>query len=329
MSYGASINEILGNITVPSTAVLNVINDVNETVPLKILRSDTTYAETQVSFKIYFEVVAQNGTDKITYQLVPSTTSSDAYVLSDIYDVDQDLFFINFINNNTTVSTFLSNITAVEGATLKILDKLGFERTMGIMAYDDILQVTSENGEVVNNYYLGFKAEIETGSTDAYILSSVYTVDQEALTISDVPENVTIADFRDNLTAALGATFIVADGSGVEQTTGTVLDGYQVIVTSENGANMVSYSVSVITGRENFLSRRYKVYPNPASSHIFVDGLEKGDVIHVVSMLGVNCEVIEYESYRGSLSLESLQTGIYFIQIKSEGNLSTFKIVKR
>jgi hypothetical protein len=47
--------------------------------------------------------VAQNGTTKITYRLMPESGSDDAFVISDVYEVNQDLFFINHINNNTAV----------------------------------------------------------------------------------------------------------------------------------------------------------------------------------------------------------------------------------
>jgi len=329
MDYGVSISEVLENVEYPSTAVLNVVNGKDETVPLITLRADTTYAETQVTDDIYFEVVAQNGTDKILYQLSPSSSSSDAFVLSDVYSIDQDLAFIDFINDNTTVAAFIGNIKPVQGASVAILDKLGFARTLGFMAYDDVLVVTSEDGSVSKTYYLGFKAEQETGNTDAYVASTVYTVDQNTLIISEVPAGETVEDFIDNISPAIGATFIVTDESGIEVTSGTMMDDYQVVVTSESGNTMLTYTVDVLVGLDQLETRSYSVYPNPVGNRLHIDGLSAGDQVSLLNILGVSMRQISYEEYHGEISLEDVKPGIYFIQIRSEMELSTFKIYKR
>ena len=328
VEYGMTVSGVLDNVTAPTTATLNIINSKGDIVPTLRLNSDTVYVETHVQEDIFFEVVAQNGTDKILYQLQPAAEDYDAFVISDLYEVNQDLFFINYINNNTAVSTFMNNVIPVEGATVRVLDKAGYERTMGQMAYDDVLEVTSKDGNVTNVYYLGFKAELEELNTDAYVVSDVYTVDQTDLVISGVPADVQVPDFKDNLTPALGATMIVTDDGGLEQTSGAVMNGYYVEVTSEDGNNMVSYLVDVETSVDQSTHRKLSVYPNPTRNVVYVDGLERGDVIRVINVLGVTLQEMAFETFDGAISLENEQPGLYLIQVATESRVSIFKVYK-
>lgn len=329
MDYGVTINTVLDNVSVPATATLNIISSSGDIIPTKQLNGDTLYVDTKVHDDIYFEVVAQNGSNKIVYQLQPNTESSDAFVISDVYDIDQNIFFINYINNNTSVSTFLNNVVPARGATLAVLDKAGFARTVGQMAYDDVLQVTSENGEVTHVYYLGFKAELDVLSADAYVVSDVYLVDQEDLVITDVPQFVTLEDFSSNITPALGATFIVEDDQGSELTSGEVKYGYQLVVTAENGTNTSTYFIDAATTASEQLKDELKVYPNPTDGRLYIDGIQQGDRISILNVLGVTVESIPYDEFTGSVSLTDVRPGLYFIKVDSDQRITTFKVYKR
>lgn len=330
MAYGTAINSVLNNITVPPTAVLNIINQHNALVPLKKLNSDTVLVQTQVHSDIYFEVVAQNGSTIITYRLMPQSGSDDAFVVSDVYEVNQELFFINFINNNTAVPKLMEDVIPANGASMRVLDKFGFERELGYLAYDDILEVTSQSGNVKNFYFLGFKVELELLRNDAYVVSSVYIVNQVSLIIAGVDASVSVTNFKSAIIPAAGASFIVTDENDVELSTGNMSNGYKVKVTAEDGLKTITYLVSDLVGLYNPDARQITLYPNPTNDILYVNGLVQGDYIRVFNIVGGMMKMIPFEQFAGHISLKHFQPGMYFIEVNSrERAPQIFKVYKK
>jgi hypothetical protein len=140
------LRTILNNITIPYGAELSIINSRGAYIPLKLLNFDTTYVSVTVNPDTYFDVIAEDAVTRIVYHLQPRTSRNDAFILSDIYEVSQSQNLINFIPRGTNVQTFLSNITPSLGASVKLVDKMGLERTEGTIYEDDKVIVTSFNG---------------------------------------------------------------------------------------------------------------------------------------------------------------------------------------
>ena len=160
IAYFSTLEGVVDKLVIPGTATWNIIDDKGSLVPFQMLNSDTLLVPTLVGGENYIEVIAQNGVNIITYQLIPTALSSDAFVFSSVYDVDQDELTISKIRDNTSVSTFRSNVEAVAGASIKLLDKIGHERVIGTVSYDDILVVSSEDGTNTTSYYLNFFNEV-------------------------------------------------------------------------------------------------------------------------------------------------------------------------
>jgi hypothetical protein len=129
-----------------------------------------------VGNSFYFEVIAQNGLNKIVYKLEPGTAEDDAYVISSTYQVDQDSLTISGIPYGTSVPLFFTNIEVVTGATAKVLDKIEFQRETGIMAYDDLLVVTSADESKTVTYYLDFLTET---NPDVFVPDDTSTINIE------------------------------------------------------------------------------------------------------------------------------------------------------
>ena len=113
---------------------MDIVDGGGAYVPLKTLNFDTAYVTVTVNAYTYFDVVAENGITRITYQFKPQSSAGDAFVLSDIYLVAQRDFLIEFVPRGTNVQTFLSNLVPSFGATIKLVDKMGYERTDGMLA---------------------------------------------------------------------------------------------------------------------------------------------------------------------------------------------------
>ncbi|MFO7935250.1 MAG: T9SS type A sorting domain-containing protein [Bacteroidales bacterium] len=315
--YGTTLKTIHNGVTVPAGASLVMIDENDAYVPLNRLNFDTLYVEVTASDQVYFEVTAEDKETQVVYQLLPDSDPGDAFVYSDVYDVDQDLLTIDLIPVGSTVQSVLGNLIPSKGATMELVDKFGIERTIGNIYRDDKIVVTSQDGETTNTYYLTMLGQ--TQSSLAYLLSDEYEIDQLALTVTIVTgESLTVSDILADIDPAPGATVEVTDSEGFEKTAADpIADGDIFRVTAADGTTTVNYTLDLtITGVEE-LTNGIRMYPNPSSGKVFIEGLEPGARIQVYNILG---ETVYNEAVRQSnevLSLEDQSAGLYFVVIKN------------
>jgi hypothetical protein len=323
--YGTLLKNVVSHVTVPAGATMDVIDGLGAYVPLKILNFDTVYVDVQVSADIFFAVTAENGVDKIVYQLTPNATSSDAFVTSSVFAIDQESALIDLVPDGTSVYGFLSNLVPAPGATMKLLDKMGYERLFGNVMKDDKLVVTAADGETTKTYYLQMLGEKSTAL--AYVVSDVYSVDQVLFVVGEVPQGIQISAFVTNLVAAPGATIKVTNSQGVTQT-GALQSSYLVVVTSEDGSNTATYMITFASGIVDNDRDAIRVYPNPSHGRVTVSGLTAGSRIQVTNMLGVLVLDKIASQDKEPISLEGRSTGIYFISVsKSDALIGRYKII--
>ncbi len=244
LEYGDLVNDVMSNLTVPATATKYLVNEDSVLVPQKLLDSDTNYVDVLVHDGLYVEVRAENASVK-WYELVMDSEASDAYVTSSLYEVNQELQLISGFPGGVSVSTFLGNIHPVSGAVVNIVDKAGFVREQGVMAFDDKAMVTSEDGSNSRLYNLKFYAEPE--GTEAYVISKVPEIEVLPLDriIQNIPAEQQISLFLAALSPAEMATMQVIDTNGNPVESGMVMEDYQLKVTSGNGQNIAMYDLSL------------------------------------------------------------------------------------
>ncbi len=330
--YGTRLRTILNNIAVPMGATMDVINSKGEYVPAKRLNYDTAYVDVTVNAGIYFDVLAEDGLTRIIYQLNPTSTESDAFVLSDIYTVIQSTNLIQFIPRGTNVRTFLSNIVPAKGATVKLVDKMGHERIDGGIAQDDKVVVTSADGQVTRAYYLSMlRTEYILDSNYlAYILSNAYAVDQVNFKVTGPTGSTLVSEFNSNITPAIGATAIVTDVTGNEKTSGDLNQGDMVKVTSADGIMVVIYEIEFVTAANKFAEGKVQVYPNPTSGKVNIQGLEQGTRIQVFNQIGALLRDIRTNRNMETISLDSQPSGLYLIVLVKDNQLvGQYKIIRR
>jgi hypothetical protein len=325
--YGTALKAVVENVTVPAGASFNIINAEGAYVPLKALNFDTVYVDVLVSDQIFFEVIAENGIAKIVYQLQPDATESDAFVTSNYFSVDQEASLIELIPEGTTPGGLLANLIPAPGATMKLVDKLGYERIYGNVVKDDKLVVTAADGETTKTYYLTF-LEATSKSYLAYVVSDEYLIDQVAFTITgNIGEYTTVAAFLANLTPAEGATMKVTNGAGVENT-GDMDAGDLLVVTSGDGLTVVQYAIDLASALDDMSDSRFIIYPNPTRGRVTVSGLESGNSIRITSMTGAL--VLEKVALKDQemISLEDQQSGLYFMTISDNDNvIGRYKLI--
>jgi hypothetical protein len=327
---GSSIKAVLADLQKPSTAVLNVLNSEGDLVSMYTVNYDTVKVESKANHQIVFEVIAQNNTTTINYSLELAETASDAMLYSNMYVVDNDGFVVSAVPSGTRAPLFLSQITASKGATITLVDKAGNVRTIGNVAWDDLLVVESEDGTTVNTYAIQFHAE--PVGKDAYVLSNILTIDQLELMLLDVEEGTTVEELAGMLIAAPGATVTILDGTGAEVASGDVAEGFQVKVVSADGTVEVVYDITIIVSiGENRDIATIVAYPNPTSGEVYLTGLHKDSEIGVYNITGHKVKTIRAnELASGRFSLTDQPAGIYLVTVKLESyHLKTLRIVKQ
>ena len=324
--FESTLNEILANLEKPALALLNVLDADNNLIPLKVLNlSDSTYKETIFTGGVFFEVVAQDKS-KITYELTETVASSDAWLSSNSYTVNQLNKVIYDVPLGTSAEIFMSMLYTAGGATMELFDKAGFSRDIGYISLDDIVRVTSEDGSTVVDYALRFIGFILSG--EAFVTSDVYDVNTDEASIGSVPANTDVSVFLANVTPASGAIMVLKDEAGAEKESGEMLTGDVLTVTSEDGLNTVSYIVNVLVSTELSVLESVKVYPNPVNNILNITGLKKQTRVELISITGqvLRSELTSDQSY--VMDMSSQKSGYYILRITdNDQNATLFSIV--
>jgi hypothetical protein len=315
--YGALLKAVRDGVTVPSGALLTIIDQNNAYVSTKKLNFDTIYVDTRVSDQIFFEVIAEDGETKIVYQLIPDSDPSDAFITSDVYLVDLDLFTVSLVPSNTTVTTLMKNVTPSRGATIKVVDKIGNERTRGTLYKDDRILVTAQDGETTNIYHLTFLGSV--ADYLAFLTSVKYAVNQITFTIVVEEFGVpTIGAVLAEIQPSAGATIVVTDAQGNEKAdTELIADGDRLIVTAANGITVTNYTVQLIITSIKEPVVGIRLYPNPSTGTVYLEGLEPGAMIQVYNIVGVPVITRTAQHVNEILSMESQPAGLYFVVISN------------
>ncbi len=330
--YGTSLKTVLANIDVPMGASMTVIDGEGAYVPLTTLNFDTAYVNVTVNEDIYLDVVAENGVTTILYQLVPAGTESDAFLLSDIYNVKQKEQLVEYVPRGTNVATLLSNVVAASGGSVKIVNKWGQERVDGGVADDDKIIVTSANGMYTKAYFISKLANDATPETKylAYILSDVYMVNQEMNKVEGVAGDEPVGDFLTKITAAAGATAMVVDMEGNEKASGDIDKEDMVKVVSADGKIVVYYTFGTLTSNEAVNSEGIELYPNPTNGDINISGVKEGYRIQIYNSVGSVIRDINVQNSIERISIKDQPAGMYMVVIRDGNSLiGRYKSIKQ
>ncbi len=146
VTFGMTLKEAMMNLEVANTSILNVLDaNTGALQPLVVHNLDTVVMDVMVSKNVKLQVVAENY-DKAIYTFDFSLASDQAVLGSNILKIDQAKRQLLELPIGSTPTSFLSMVFANEGATIRILDRAGFERTNGLMNVDDEIEVTAPDG---------------------------------------------------------------------------------------------------------------------------------------------------------------------------------------
>ena len=339
MEYGTLLSTVVNNVEVPEGATMTIIDSEGAYVPLKTLDFDTAYVGTVVSTDIYFEVVAEDKVTKIDYQLVPVATEDDAFLTSNVYDINQAAFLISNVpggeyvpGGGMNVSSFLDGLTPSKGATMMVVDKFGLERNDGQIYQDDKVVVTSPSGAVTNVYFISFLPTRLVPKTTylAYVLSNFYEVDQVFNVIKRPDEDVNVDVFLSRIRASEGANAVVVDMNGEVKTSGELAASDQVLVVSQDGMVQVYYDINLATSSRFVNSGDINLYPNPTNGNVNISGLETGGRIRVFNTAGTAIRDISVNETIETVSLSDQPAGMYLIVVSDNHKLvGRYKVIRK
>jgi hypothetical protein len=327
---GTKLIDVYDGVTAPaSIQVFSIFYESGEYAPFKMLNYDSIYVDVIATENIFFEVVAQNGVNKITYQLDITSSSSDAYVLSSVYEIDQDESVISLLPDGINVSSFFKNLIPAPGATIELQNNMGQVRDFGTIVTDDVLIVTAEDGTTQKIYTITMLSEVINWRT-AYIFSDVYSVTQNTRRIT-VDQIVDVSTFLDNIYTIYDATFQLLDENGSVKTSGDIAVGDYVSVTSFDGSYTQTYTI-LFPSSVNQIDKvsNIKMYPNPTNGTVNISGIEKGNNIRIFNYRGQSVANIIADSSSAIITLENQASGIYLITVDNGHEvISRSRIVKR
>lgn len=323
--------DVYNNVTAPATvAQFSAIFDNGEYAPFKMLNFDTVYVDVMATEKILFEVVAQDMVTKITYQLDLESSTSDAYVLSNVFLVDQEASEITMIPDGTSAQSLLNLLIPAPGATVELQNKAGQVRTDGSVYIDDKVVVTSEDGTVTKTYTIKLVNYIRNHRL-ANLYSELFTINQKSGRIT-ITGTFSFDQFAENVVTSYDATYIMLDADGNEKTSGNIEGGEQVIVTSYDGTVTKTYNIVVKVGFDEISNKtdQISVYPNPTNGLINISGIEAGQNIRVFNYNGRNITFTTAQSDTEVISLEEYPAGMYLIVVDNGLRvISKSRIIKK
>ncbi|MCF8359758.1 MAG: T9SS type A sorting domain-containing protein [Prolixibacteraceae bacterium] len=327
---GTTLREVYEGLVIPETASLvTLFNADGSYAPFQQINFDTTLVQTVATNQMFIEVIAQNGTTKITYQLQPNSSPSDAYVLSNVYLVDQDAALIALLPDGTNVPSFFGNLIPAPGASLELLNKMGQLREIGTIYKDDELVVTAQDGATQKTYSVKLISQTQKERRAfAYSDAITYTVTQStrSIRIKAETDNITIAEVQDSIFVSEGATFEIIDLND----DGAVNTGDIVRVTSQDGTVTRDYEIFIASSAYTIKRGNLTLYPNPTTGEINIKGLEAGSTIHVFNTAGKRVVISKALSKFENVSLHGQPTGLYMVVIENGSKIiDRFKVVKR
>lgn len=89
------------------------------------------------------------------------------------------------------------------------------------------------------------------------------------------------------------------------------------------------YLDNLILGTNNVSQNQIAFFPNPVEDILHLNSKETIDGVAVYKVTGQLVANVTYSETRNELNVAALSSGIYFVQVSSNGKIETLKVVKQ
>jgi len=340
--FGSLLKDLVAAVNVPDLAVMNIINGAGELVPMHYMNYNSDKVDTKVGSDIYFEVVAQDLVTIITYKLEPATLSSDAFVISSVYNVDDEGDEISGIAEGTTVGLFFRSTEVVKGATATILSKSGHERVDGVISYDDVLKVVSEDGTNTTIYFLTFQLESNPDVNQAPVVTLAFSDSimnetgtiQLSATVDDdgLPQPPSIT-YLWEVTSGNAADVVIENADQLStNVTFSAMGDYTFTLSVNDGAATTEVLVSIslrATRVGDMLAPAMHIYPNPVKDKLTLELTNMPGRTSMVSIYSITGRAVynaKLSADKTDIDISSLDAGLYLMKVESDNIRFTQRI---
>lgn len=231
-----------------------------------------------------------------------------------------------------------SNTFSLNGKTLEVNDStlLDYENNssfeLEIQASDGILSnsaiITVDIIDINESPMVQeFSFTLDEGSLDGTIVGSINTTDPEnnPLTYSIVSGNVDNAFSINNY-----EEIIVENSSVLKFTTNPEFNLTIKVDDGElNSSSTVKIVLNQITGIDKYSINDVKIYPNPASTTLYLESSSNSTIDYLVEIMNVNGEIVIKKNIRTELDISQLSEGVYILRIINADKPISFKLFKK
>jgi len=267
-------------------------------------------------------VTAQDGITNLTYKVNFAVTAPRTNAT--LADLKVDGVTVAGFSPNTLeyIIYYPYGTTTVPDITYTLMDVTASVFTTDpteLPGYSTV-DVTAQDGITKLTYKVNFSWS--AASTNATVTSNIYTVNEAEGTITNVPANTSIEEFRGNLTPAPNATFEVY--SDVRTAIATDLKtGYKVVVTAQDGTTKRTYIITLITGIDSNENNTVSSYPNPFSDNLTITAGKIIRKITISNLLGQKMMEQIFNQKEVSIPSSDMKSGIYIISITFDDETTT------
>jgi hypothetical protein len=147
---GTSVSTLMSNLVPNAGATMKLVNKAGqERKDGSVYDDDKVVVTSKDGSVVRSYYISHLATDA-----VPETTYL-AYILSNVYAVDQVVYTVAGVDGKETVSNFLTKVSPSAGASVAVVDKAGTVKVNGDINGGDMVKVTSADGKMVVYYTFG------------------------------------------------------------------------------------------------------------------------------------------------------------------------------
>lgn len=252
------------------------------------------------------------------YALMDQALGSDATLvsLSDniTVEVNGSEGTVSGVQFGMTLRSLMDSLVVPVGAKLYVMDKHGDLQPTQILSLNDTSYVDSRvSGHttmkvVAENFKNQVVYSVETNmeASAAYVTSSLYTVNDSRMTISDLPPAQTVPTFMRNIQPVKGATVMIKDKAGFVRDSGYIHADDVLEVVSENEEMTNVYNINFM-GEVNLSPEVNVIWADTTISagetidlmaEVKDDGLPYGSILevnwNVVSGNAQNVDIVDH-----------------------------------
>jgi len=223
------------------------------------------------------------------------------------YESNDTIFFYN-----TDINAFqiLYNFSASQGDNWQIIIKDDYQITDTVKINVDSTELIVINGQLLKKLYVTYNYRF-------YFETSVETHHKNSIVIEKIGDMDFIINILDKYSGACDEDYIKSLRCYYDPGFGLYSTGLR---------DSCNYEYDYTSVYSNLKTEVLKVYPNPILDVLTID-IDNGQLIYyeLINQIGI----IIKKGFERQIDLSSLQNGIYFLKVKSDGyDCQTIKLVK-